>query len=80
MTNEEQEVIYAAIKWYKEVLRQRDKLSKAETKLFYCISLLENSQVTKLPSNELYDERNTTPVPSILMGDLLKRSKDKDGN
>lgn len=76
MTNEEQEVIYAALRWYKEVLRQRDKLSPAETKLFYCVSLLENSQVTKLPSNELYNERNTTPVPSILMEELLKKSKD----
>jgi len=76
VTKEEQDVIYAAIRWYREVMRDRDQLSPYETKLFYAVNRLEDTKVIQLPASELYPEdRSTTPAPSILIDKLVERSK-----
>lgn len=80
MDKEERKVIDAAITWYREALRTREKLDPIETKLFYAVATLENAKSIKIPTEELYEEeRSTTPAPSYIIDALIIDSK-KESN
>lgn len=78
MEEEEKKVLYAAIKWYEEMQKTRDRLSPAETALFCAISDMENTKSIKIPIQYLSEsQRATMPAPHKVLDSLVKKSREK---